>query len=58
MYDITTGEIMTIPQIVYKPSDGLVITMGINYYQGDSDTLYDLIEDSYNSIFCELKLSF
>ncbi len=58
MYDLTTGETMVVPQVVYKPADGMAITLGGNYYQGDSGTLYDLIEDSYNSVFCELKLAF
>ncbi len=58
MYDITTAEVMAIPQVVYQPADGLEMTLGGNYYNGDDDTLYDLIETSYNSIFCELRVTF
>ncbi|MFH1851370.1 MAG: DUF1302 family protein [Candidatus Neomarinimicrobiota bacterium] len=58
MYDLTTSEMMLIPQLVYKPADAFTITAGGNIYSGDSGTLYDLIEDSYNAVYFELKIAF
>ena len=58
LYDLTTSELMLIPQLVYKPADALVITIGGNVYSGDDGTAYDLIEDSYNALYFELKVAF
>ncbi len=58
MYDLTTDEYMLIPKISYSPADAIKLIVGANYYQGDEETAFDLIENSFNAAFMELKLSF
>ncbi len=58
MYDLTTGELMLIPQVVYKPADALSITFGGNWYRGDDGTLNDLISDNFNAVYGEVRLAF
>ena len=54
----TTGEYMMIPKITYSISDGLSIAAGMEWYSGGDNTLYDLIENPFNSVFLQLKAFF
>jgi len=58
LYDLTTDEYMVMPKISYSPADAIKLIVGANYYQGDEGTAFDLIENSFNAVFMELKLSF
>ena len=54
----TTDEYMIIPKITYSISDGLSIAAGMEWYSGGENTLYDLIENPFNSVFLQLKAFF
>lgn len=58
MYDLTTDEYMLMPKISYSLADAIKFIVGTNYYQGDKGTAFDLIENSFNAVFMELKISF
>ncbi|MBC8402764.1 MAG: hypothetical protein H8E14_14860 [Candidatus Marinimicrobia bacterium] len=58
MYDLTTDEYMLMPKISYSPADAIKFIVGANYYQGNEGTAFDLIENSFNAVFMELKISF
>ncbi len=54
----TTDEYMVIPKITYSISDGLSIAAGMEWYSGVYNTLYNLIENPFNSVFLQLKAFF
>jgi hypothetical protein len=54
----TTDEYMVIPKITYSISDGLSIAAGMEWYSGVDNTLYNLIENPFNSVFLQLKAFF
>lgn len=58
MYNFTTKEIMISPKISYDLSDVAEISAGYNYYYGEKDSLYDMIDSIMNGLFAEMKVSF
>ena len=54
----TTDEYMIIPKITYSICDGLSIAAGMEWYSGGENSLYDLIENPFNSVFLQLKAFF
>ena len=58
LYNFTTEDFFFRPQLSYDLADALTFTAGGEYYTGPSETLYDLIDETLNSIFIELKTSF
>jgi len=58
MFNITSHDLIIIPEIRYKPSDGLTITAGAEYYSGRSGSLYDIVDGFMNSIFAALRVDF
>lgn len=57
-YNFTSKELLIIPEIKYKPSDGLTITAGIEFYNGVNGSLYDITDGFMNSIYVALKVNF
>jgi hypothetical protein len=58
MYSFTSHDLIMIPEIRFKPSDGLVFTAGAEYYHGSRDSLFDIIDDFMNSIYVSLRIDF
>lgn len=58
MYNFTSADLLLIPEIKVKPSDGLCITAGAEIYTGRSGSLYRLIDDFMNSIYVSLRVDF
>jgi hypothetical protein len=58
IYNFTSGDILIIPEIRYKPSDGLTITAGAEYYKGRKSSLYDITDDFMNSFYVSLRVDF
>ncbi len=58
MLNFTTREYVIIPKLTYSITDGLSITAGLEWYYGKENTLFDIIEDPFNSVFLQLKASF
>ena len=57
-YNFTSKDLLIIPEIKYKPSDGLTIIAGIEFYNGPNGSLYDITNDFMNSIYVALKVDF
>jgi hypothetical protein len=58
MYNFTSRDFLIIPEIKFKPSDGLSITAGAELYRGVKGSLYDIIDDFMNSVYVALKVDF
>ncbi len=58
MYNFTSGDLMLIPEIRYKPADGLTIVAGAELFTGRKGSLFDIVNDFMNTIYVSLKVDF
>jgi len=58
MYNFTSRDLLIIPEIKVKPSDGLTITIGAEIYSGKKNSLYDIVDDFMTSIYVGLRADF
>jgi hypothetical protein len=58
MYNFTSRDFLLIPEIKYKPSDGLTITAGGEFYKGPIGSLYDITDDFMNTIYLSFRVDF
>jgi|WetSurMetagenome_2_1015567.scaffolds.fasta_scaffold45566_2 hypothetical protein len=58
LYNITTRELLVMPEFKYKPSDGVTISAGADYYSGRKGSLYDIVDDFMNCIRIGVRVDF
>jgi hypothetical protein len=58
LYNFTSRDLLLIPEIKYKPADGLAITAGAEFYSGRSGSLFDIVDGFMNSIYVALRVDF
>jgi hypothetical protein len=58
MYNFTSKELLIIPEIKFKPADGLTITVGAEFYSGRSGSMYDIVDGFMNSVYASLRVDF
>jgi hypothetical protein len=58
MYNFTSKDIMIMPEIKYKPADGLTIVAGAEIFSGKKGSLYDIVNDFMNTVYFALKVDF
>ena len=58
MYNFTSGDLLLIPEIKYKPADGLSITAGAEFYSGRSGSLYDIVDGFMNCVYISFRVDF
>jgi hypothetical protein len=58
LYNITSGDLLVIPELRVKLYDGVTITMGANIYSGKKGSLFDLIDEFMTSAYAGLKVEF
>jgi hypothetical protein len=58
MYNFTSRDLLIIPEIKVKPTDGLTITIGAEIYSGKKNSLYDIVDDFMTSIYVGLRADF
>ncbi len=58
IYNFTSRDFALMPAFRFKPSDGLTLAAGLEYYSGAEGGLYDIIDDFMNSFFISMKLDF
>jgi hypothetical protein len=58
MYNFSSRDLLVIPEIKYKPADGLTVTAGIEFYCGKKGSLYDLIDEFINCLYVGVKVDF
>ena len=58
MYNFTIEEYLIMPKLSYSLTDGLKLSAGLEYYNGKEQTLFNLVENEFNSVFFQLKATF
>jgi hypothetical protein len=58
LYNFTSRDLLVIPEIKYKPADGLTITAGAEVYSGRSGSLYDIVNEFMTSIYFAIRVDF
>jgi len=58
LYNFTSGDLLVIPEIRIKPSDGLAVTAGAEIYCGRKDSLYDLVNEFMNGFYVSMRVDF
>jgi hypothetical protein len=58
MYNFTSKDWMFIPEIRFKPADGLTIVAGAEIFAGRKGSLFDIVNDFMNTIYVALKVDF
>ncbi len=57
-YNLTTGDMLFMPEVKLKPFDGTTLTFGTEIYSGRKGSLYRLINDFMESIYVALRIDF
>lgn len=57
-YNLDTKEFYTKLESEYNIADSFVFTLGLDYYDGNDDTLIGLIKDIKTSVYTEVKIEF
>jgi hypothetical protein len=58
LYNITTRDLLVMPELRYKPSDGVTICAGADFYSGSKDSLYDIVDEFMNCIRIGVRIDF
>jgi hypothetical protein len=58
LYNITTRDFLLMPELRYKPSDGVTISAGADFYSGRKGSLYDLVDEFMNCIRIGVRVDF
>ena len=58
VYNFTSRDLFLMPVIEFKPSDGLTLSAGMEYYSGAEGGLYNIIDDFMNAAFLAIKIDF
>ncbi|MFH0841929.1 MAG: hypothetical protein V1903_04830 [Bacteroidota bacterium] len=58
LYNVTSGDFLFMPEVIYKPADGLTINLGGEFYSGKDGSIYDLIDEFMNCIRISLRVDF
>lgn len=58
LYNFTSQDIMVMPEITWKPADGLVISIGGEIFSGPEGSVYDIIDEFMNCFRLGLKANF
>jgi hypothetical protein len=58
MYNVTSRDLLIIPEIKFKPADGLSITAGAEFYSGMKGSLFDIVDGFMNSVYLSLRVDF
>jgi len=58
IYNFTSGDLLIIPQVKFKPADGLSITAGAEFYSGTNGSLFDIVDGFMNSVYLSLRVDF
>jgi len=58
VHNFTSHDLLIMPSLRYKPSDGLTLGAGLEYYSGSKGGLYDIIDDFMNAAFISLRIDF
>lgn len=57
-FNLTSGDLLIIPEVKYKPADGLSVTAGVELYSGRKGSLFDLINEFMNGFYLSIRTDF
>jgi len=58
LYNFTSRDFMLMPELTFKPADGLTVSLGGEYYSGRNGSIYDLVDEFMNCIRVALRVDF
>jgi hypothetical protein len=58
LYNFTSRDFMVMPEILWKPADGLTISIAGEYFKGPDGSVYDIADDFMNCFRAGLKVNF
>jgi hypothetical protein len=58
IYNFTSRDLLLIPEIKFKPADGIIIKAGAEFYSGRSGSLYDIVDGFMNCVYVALRVDF
>lgn len=58
MYNFTSHDLLIKPELKFKPSDGLTVTIGGEYYSGKKGSLFDIVDDFMNCLIVAVRADF
>ena len=58
LYNFTSHDLLVMPELRVKPSDGLTVVAGAEIYSGSKGSLYDIVEDFMNGVYVSLRVDF
>jgi len=58
MHNITTHDLIMIPELRIKPIDGFTMVFGAEIYSGKKGSLYDLIDGFMNAAYLTMRVDF
>jgi len=58
VYNFTSRDLLLRPTVKYKPSDGVTLSAGYEYYKGIKGGMYDIIDDFMKAAFFSIRVDF
>jgi hypothetical protein len=58
MYNFSTKDLTIIPEIKYKPADGITIVAGAEIFKGNKGSLFDIVDDFMNTVYVAIRIDF
>jgi len=58
IYNFTSHDLVLLPSLKYRPSDGVAIIAGLEFYSGSAGGLYDLVDEFMNAAYFSLRIDF
>jgi hypothetical protein len=58
LYNFTSRDFLAMPEITYKPADGLTINLGSELYSGKKGSIYELVNEFMNCIRIAVRVDF
>ena len=58
LYNFTSRDLMLMPEVIYKPFDGLTIAAGGEFLSGRKSSVYDIVDEFMNCFKIGMKVNF
>lgn len=58
LYNFTSRDFMIMPELIWKPVDGLTVSAGGEFFSGREGSVYDIIDEFMNCFRLGLKINF
>lgn len=58
VYNFTSEDLAVRPAVKFKPSDGVTLSAGYEYYHGSKGGMYDIIDDFMKAAYFSLRIDF